>query len=50
LLIQGKSIHQTKAKNPFSNLNDRFNSNQNETQAPLTDDEGFTDYEEIDED
>jgi len=49
LLIQGKSIQQTKPKSPFSNFNDRFNSTQNNNnQSPLTDDEGFTDYEEVD--
>jgi hypothetical protein len=48
LLIQGKSIQQEKPKNPFSNFNGRFNSNQSEPKPPLTDDDEFTDYEEID--
>lgn len=49
LLIQGKPLNQTKTKPPFNG----FNPNQKSTdvsQPPLTDDEGFTDYEEIDED
>ncbi len=48
LLIQGKSLNKTQSKPPFGG----FNPNQKSTdsQPSFTDDEGFTDYEEIDED
>ncbi len=47
LLIQGKSINQ--AKPPFNGFNPNQKST-NTTQSTLTDDDGFTDYEEIDDD
>jgi len=47
LLIQGKSINKVKPKSPFDSFTNQFKQNQNQNNEPLTDDEGFTDYEEI---
>ncbi|HIP36604.1 MAG TPA: hypothetical protein EYG85_07095 [Crocinitomix sp.] len=49
LLLQGKSLNSNKAKSPYNSPSNPFSTNQNTSNTPLTDDEGFSEYEEIDE-